>query len=297
MPIVDGGRTTHTTLECRSVGDSLRFYRDVMGLRVGLPALGVGHLMDSKGHYAAVLQSANPGPQPFLNFYARPVPGPAEVDAVHAEISAVRETYDIAELTTPVHEDPARFGVASYGFYLKDLDGNWWRVEDNRGRFGPCELPSGATPRDSIVPAGPISYVALESRSLPVSVRFYRDFLGFQVTQPAPHYCMLTDPGGWVRVISVEVGDRLVPQKVANHHGITFTGDRAMIDALHERTSASAAELGLRKVFNAKHQHGAYAFYLQDADTNCWELEVWDNGVNQVARAIEAYEQSHPAHE
>jgi len=93
------------------------------------------------------LQTANPGPQPFLNFYARPVPGQAEVDAVYAKISAVRETYGIAELTTPVHEDPARFGVASYGFYLKDLDGNWWRVEDNRGPFGPCELPSDATPQ------------------------------------------------------------------------------------------------------------------------------------------------------
>lgn len=86
MPIVEGGRTTHTTLECRNVADSLRFYRDVMGLRVNQIAPGVGHVIDAKGQYAAVLQNARPGPQPFLNFYARPVAGPAEVDAVHAKI-------------------------------------------------------------------------------------------------------------------------------------------------------------------------------------------------------------------
>src|SRR4051812_30269584 len=101
MAIVEGGRTTHTTLECKSVVDSLRFYRDVMGLRVNQIAPGVGHVMDSKDQYAAVLQTANPGPQPFLNFYARPVPDAAAVDAIHARISAIRDEHRIAELTAP----------------------------------------------------------------------------------------------------------------------------------------------------------------------------------------------------
>jgi catechol 2,3-dioxygenase-like lactoylglutathione lyase family enzyme len=290
MPIVDGGRTTHTTLECRNVADSLRFYRDVMGLRVNQPVPSVGHIMDSKGQYAAVLQNANPGPQPFLNFYARPVAGPADVDAAHARISAVREDYRIAEITAPAHEDAARFGVSTYGFYLKDLDDNWWRVEENQGPFGPVELPHDAKPRDSIVPAGPISYVVLESRALPVSVRFYRDLLGLHVAQPAPHYCLMSSPDGWVKVIAVEVGDRLVPQKVSNHHGITLSGGTEVIDALHARISASAAEYGLKKVFSATHQHGSYSFYLQDADTNCWELEIWENSVLPARRDIESRE-------
>jgi catechol 2,3-dioxygenase-like lactoylglutathione lyase family enzyme len=113
MPIVEGGRTTHTTLECKRVADSLRFYRDVMGLQVNQIAPGVGHVFDSKDQYAAVLQSANPGPQPFLNFYTRPVAGAAAVDAAHARISAVRDEHRIAEITAPAREDPARFGVAS----------------------------------------------------------------------------------------------------------------------------------------------------------------------------------------
>ena len=286
MPIVERGRTTHTTLECRSVADSLRFYRDVMGLQVNQIASGVGHVIDSKGQYAAALQNSNPGAQPFLNFYARPVAGPAEVDAAHARISAVCEAHRIAEITAPAREDPARFGVDSYGFYVKDLDGNWWRVEDNQGPFGTVELPPSAEPRDSVVPAGPISYVVLESRDLPVSMRFYREFLGLEVTRPAPHYCLLSDPDGWLRMIVVEVGDRLVPQKVSNHHGITLSGGVEVIDALHAQATARADEFGIKKVFSATHQHGSYAFYLQDPDTNWWELEIWENAISPVERGL-----------
>src|ERR1043166_9136235 len=154
MAIVEGGRTTHTTLECRNVADSLRFYRDVMGLRVNQLASAVGHLMDCKGQYAAILQKANPAPQPLLNFYTRPVPEPADVDDAHAKILAVRDDYRIAEISAPAREDPSRFGVATYGFYVKDLDGNWWRVEENRGPFGPSHLPRDIPPRNTIVPAG-----------------------------------------------------------------------------------------------------------------------------------------------
>src|SRR4051812_14097201 len=287
MPIVEDGRTTHTTLECKSVADSLRFYRDVMGLRVNQIAPGVGHVFDPRGQYAAVLQTARPGPQPFLNFYARPVADAAAVDAIHAQISAVRDEHRIAELTAPAREDPARFGVASYGFYLEDLDGNWWRVGGNHGPFGPVALPGGGEPRGSIVPAGPVSYVVLESRALPVSVRFYRDFLGLDVAQPAPHYGLVSDRDGWVRMIAVEVGDRLVPQKVANHHGITLSGGTDAIDAVHARATASAAEFGLKKVFSATHQHGSYSFYLQDPDTNWWELEIWHDAISPVDRGLE----------
>ena len=287
MAIVQGGRTTHTTLECRDVPRSLSFYRDVMGLRVNQPAPMVRHLMDSKGHYAAVLANAEPGPQPFLNFYARPVRDAGEVDRVYERIGAVRERYGIAELTAPAREDSARFGVGTYGFYLRDLDGNWWRVEENRGPFGAAELPASAPPRDSIVPAGPISYVTLESQDLERSMRFYRDFLGLSVERPARGYFLASDPRGWVRVIAVEVGDAVVQQRVANHHGITLDGEPAVIDELRGRVQACAAEFGLKKVLPATHQHGSYSFYLQDADTNCWELEIWVGGKNPVLAGIE----------
>jgi len=130
----------------------------------------------------------------------------------------------------------------------------------------------------------------LESRALAASMRFYRDFLGLDVASPAAHYCLVRDAGGWVRVIAVDVGDQVVPQKVANHHGVTLAGGPEVIEALRHKVLACAAEFGIAKVLPATRQHGSFSFYLQDGDTNCWELEIWENGVNPVLRGIEAHE-------
>ena len=94
------------------------------------------------------------------------MPHAAAVDAAHARISGVQDAYSIQEITAPAREDPMRFGVGTYGFYLKDLDGNWWRIEENAGPFGSLEIPADAEPRDAILPPGPIAYVTLECREL-----------------------------------------------------------------------------------------------------------------------------------
>jgi hypothetical protein len=39
-------------------------------------------------------------------------------------------------------------------------------------------------------------------------------------------------------------------------------------------------------VFSATHQHGSYSFYLQDADTNWWELEIWHDATSPVDRGL-----------
>lgn len=285
MTVLQGGRTSHTTLECRNVAASLAFYRDVMGLEVNPVGALVGHAWGTNGHYFAVLQCAEPTQQPLLNYYARPVPQPRDVDAAHARVAAVAERYGVRELTAPARESAAKFGVGTYGFYLNDLDGNWWRVEENRGPFGAAELPPVAEGR-SIVPRGPISYVVLEAMRLSQSVPFYRDFLGMAVDQPAPNYALCTSASGWVKALVVEVGDALIPQKVNNHHGLTFDGPVDLIDRIRQAAIESAATFGIRKVLPATRQHGSYAFYMQDADTNCWEFEVWDDGISPVERQL-----------
>jgi catechol 2,3-dioxygenase-like lactoylglutathione lyase family enzyme len=291
MGVIELARATHTTLEVRDVASSLAFYRQVMGLHVNQLSALVGHVWATNGHYAAALQAANPPQQPLLNFYARPVKAGA-VDAVHARVTAVRDQHGIREITDPAREDPSRFGVGTYGFYVNDLDGNWWRVEENGGPFGPAELPPEDTallPEDApppIVPPGPIAYVALESACLERTVRFYRDFLGLRVEQPAPHYALCESPLGWVNVVVVDVGDRVVPQKVSNHHGLTIEGAPERVDALRQAAIDSSESFGIRKVMPATRQHGSYAFYFQDADTNCWELETWDDGISPVQRGL-----------
>jgi catechol 2,3-dioxygenase-like lactoylglutathione lyase family enzyme len=276
---------------------SLAFYRDVMGLDVNPVGALVGHAWGTNQHYFAVLQCAEPTQQPLLNYYARPVPHARDVDGIHARVAAVGPKYGIRDMTPPAHEDPAKFGVGTYGFYVNDLDGNWWRVEENRGPFGPEELPPAAPGAEtrSIVPRGPISYVVLEAKEIARTVPFYRDFLGMTVEQPAPHYALCTSGSGWVKALLVEVGDALVPQKVNNHHGLTLDPPAGVIDEARRAALESSSTFGIRKVLPATRQHGSYAFYMQDLDTNCWELEVWDDGISPVERhlAINASKGSH----
>lgn len=290
MAVVQGAQASHTTLECRNVTASLAFYRDVLGLEVNPVGALVGHAWGTNGHYFAVLQSAELTQQPLLNFYTRPLAHAREVDAAYTKIDAVREMFGIRELTPPAREDVAKFGVGTYGFYLNDLDGNWWRIEENEGPFGPADLPPADAGQESrarpIVSRGPISYVVLETVRLSRSVPFYRDFLGLTIERPARHFALCTSAAGWVKALVVEVGDALIPQKVNNHHGLTLNGAPKDIDRARSAAVARSDEFGIRKVLPATRQHGSYAFYLQDADTNCWELEIWDDGVSPVVQQL-----------
>jgi len=284
MPVIESAKATHTTLEVASVPRAMRFYREVMGLRTHRSGQQSGHLVDTCGMYAAYIEMGKRAPQPLLNYYARPVPDAAAVDAAYARILPGRDEWEIQEITAPAREDPARFGVGTYGFYLKDADGNWWRIEENAGPFGPVEIPTDAEPRESIVPAGPISYVTLECHDLQESLRFYGEFLGVDVEQRGPQYFFTRGNGG-VRAIVVERGDALAEQTVMNHHGITVWDDTAKIDTLHAAAQSARDQFGIRAIKRALDQHGSYSFYLQDRDTNWWEIEVWDGHLDPWTRA------------
>ena len=276
MPVLfEPTKATHTTLECHDVVASIRFYREVMGLPTLRRLKMAAVFRASNGVIAASVQVPRLAPQPLHNFYARPVCDRAEVDRVHTRLLEVADDYGIREISAPAVEDPNQFGVATYGFYLLDLDGNWWRVEDNNGPFGPVEIPANAEPRDSVVPAGPISYVTLESIDVPQTVRFFRDFLGLDAEPQGDGHYFFSRGNGGVNVIGIQVPTMHYPQPLLNHHGITlYTGREEMINDLRQSVEAHAGDFGLMKVLPATYQHGSYSFYMQDRDTNWWEIEI-----------------------
>jgi catechol 2,3-dioxygenase-like lactoylglutathione lyase family enzyme len=126
--------------------------------------------------------------------------------------------------------------------------------------------------------------VVLECRSLPATERFYRDFLGLDVEPRGAGYFFSRGNGG-VRVIVVERGEEVLDQTVMNHHGVTLWCDTAQIDAIHRAANEASAAFGIKKLMPVARQHGSYSFYLQDLDTNWWEIEVWENHVDPWTRA------------
>jgi catechol 2,3-dioxygenase-like lactoylglutathione lyase family enzyme len=278
---------SHTTLETTDIDRAVRFYREVLGLSTGRQLERVGLLRATNDHICAIIELPRPSAQPYWNYYARPVPRD-RVDAIHDAIVAVADAYEIAEVGLPLIE--TRYGIGSYGFSLCDRDGNWWRIEEADGPFGRAELP--ALEGTSIVPPGPIAYVTLESADLAATAAFYRDFLGLPV---ALRDGALHSPGrGGVNLIVVPAAGELLPQPVLNHHGLTLPeGDRAGVEAVHAALREHGERFGVRKTQKITEQHGSYAFYFQDRDTNWWEVETLLAGLNPWQRVSNEPGSSH----
>ena len=290
MAILPRGLHSHTTLETTDIVKALRFYREVLGLSTGQQLEKVGLLRATNDHIAAIIQLPKPSPQPYWNYYARPVPR-ADVDRLHAAVVAVAGEYEIREVTEPSIE--TRFGIGTYGFAIHDRDGNWWRIEDQDGPFGWVDVPELESA--SIVPPGPIHYVTLESSDIEKTAAFYREFVGFACTirDGAIH----SPEAGGVHIITVPVQGDVTPQPVLNHHGLTLDEhDRAGVDRAQALVREQQERWGIRKIQQITDQHGSYQFYFQDADTNWWEVETLHAGLNPWQRVNQPQGSSHLLH-
>jgi catechol 2,3-dioxygenase-like lactoylglutathione lyase family enzyme len=209
MPLISGALHSHTTLECLDIEETLRFYRDALGLSTARHLAKAGLFCSTNHHVTA-------------------------------------------------------------------------NIEDPNGPFD-TTMPSDAE-STSIVPAGPVSYVTLEVRDVDQTFAFYRDVLGLDVAlrDGAIHYA----GHGGVNLIAVPAAGDVLPQPVLNHHGLTLgEHQHDAVRALHTDLKAGADEYGVLKVMGASSQHGSFSFYFQDRDTNWWELETLEGGLDPWQRA------------
>lgn len=280
MPIVSDAKHSHTTFEVLDITASLRFYREVLGLSTTQHLDKVGLWCSTNHHVTACIQMPKISAQSYWNYHARPV-AIGSIDALFERVQAVQADYGIREVRPPAKE--TQFGIDTYGFGICDPDGNWWRIEENRGPFGAMELPDvGST---SIVPAGPVSYVTLEAYDIDATALFYSDVLDLPVERVAGAIHSRGRSGG-VNLITVPVQGELLPQPMLNHHGITLPEHaNERVNAIHEALTTQADRYGIRKVQRITDQHGSYQFYFQDRDTNWWEIETLWGGLDPWQRA------------
>ena len=139
---------------------------------------------------------------------------------------------------------------------------------------------------DQLAPAGaairPVALMrgTLVSEDLARARRFYEEGLGFECVRVAADRMLVRGPdaavggGGerhWVlEVREVEGVERR--QTMLNHWGV-YVASEAEVDRAHAALLASKERLGLRKVQKPRAQHLTYSFYLEDADSNWWEVE------------------------
>jgi catechol 2,3-dioxygenase-like lactoylglutathione lyase family enzyme len=279
MAVVSGALHSHTTLECLNIDETLRFYHEALGLSTAHHLAKAGLFCSTNRHITATIELPKISAQPYWNYHALAAPA-GRIDAIHAALERVRDDYGIREVHAPATE--TRFGIATYGFAVCDRNGNWWRIEDADGPFGNAALTEGDS--TSIVPPGPVSYVTLEVRDVDATFAFYRDVLGLDVAlrDGAIHYA----GGAGVNLIAVPAAGDVLPQPVLNHHGLTLPENQHdAVRALQLDLKARSGDYGLTKVMGASSQHGSFSFYFQDRDTNWWEIETLEGGLDPWQRA------------
>ncbi len=115
---------------------------------------------------------------------------------------------------------------------------------------------------------------------------FYEEFLGLECKEVGDGRMLVrdTDPGhlrhrgdGPYWVMDVKQVEEGVTTNLLKHWGIDVAS-AAEVDRVHAIAAASKERFGLRAVRKPRLQHGTYSFYLQDFDSNWWEVECRPEG-------------------
>ncbi|HKU98281.1 MAG TPA: VOC family protein [Vineibacter sp.] len=144
----------------------------------------------------------------------------------------------------------------------------------------------------SILRPRTLHHGTMVSADLAAARVFYEEFLGLACTAIASDQLILRLPeptaGGCVIEVH-HVGSIDRPQNLLNHWGIDVPS-RSDVDRICAAAGQHKERYGLRRVMTPRMQHGVYGFYLQDRDSNWWEIEYTDPARTHVS-LIEAGDQ------
>ncbi|AKT41358.1 VOC family protein [Chondromyces crocatus] len=133
------GVLSHGTLEVRNVDESVRFYRDFLGMKViyDVPKACVIWLHES--WYIVCVENPNAREMPMLNHFGIDVESREAVDQWYERAVRERDLHGISTITRPkvLHE--------AYQFYLRDRDHNWWEFQHDTTTFARMRAMAVAT--------------------------------------------------------------------------------------------------------------------------------------------------------
>ncbi len=123
----------------------------------------------------------------------------------------------------------------------------------------------------SVVHPYVLSHGTLAVKSLTKSREFYENFLGLTCVQHGMS-SMAVRCGMKFHVICLQLGDHTTPAGLHNHWGVDVRSEeevnKAYEAALHDRDRYE-----FKGVTKPVKQHGTYSFYIEDRDSNFWEVQ------------------------
>lgn len=122
--IVNPTLLSHGTLMCKDMARSRRFYEEFLGLEVVRHARPAMMLQLKTGMYVVCVCIGERVPnQHVMTHWGLNVATREDVDRAHAAAVEHKEKYGIQKINKVLERHGA------YGFYLQDLDNNWWEIQ------------------------------------------------------------------------------------------------------------------------------------------------------------------------
>lgn len=126
-------------------------------------------------------------------------------------------------------------------------------------------------PSRGIVKAQLLSHGTVACRDLAKTRRFYEEFLGLEVVHHMPPAMMLRLQAN-LYIACVCIGEKAPPNTIWSHFGFNVATPED-VDRVYNEALRCKDDYELRQIDEPRNLHGAYSFYLQDRDTNWWEIQ------------------------
>ncbi|MEC7488352.1 MAG: VOC family protein [Pseudomonadota bacterium] len=289
-PLIDLPFLSHGHATLKDVEESIRFYRDFLGLdvvktsprtlvaRLGSNTAIVGVTLGEKG-----LAKAH---RPWLEHahFGLDLAGADEVKDAFQLALAYGSHFNIQNVGDLTENDEG------LSFMICDQDGNYWQIlenaEDGYSRFfeRQCDTKnalasftrSAIDTRTSILKPRLMSHMTCEVINIEKSQALYEEMFGLECIRLGPKR-MLGRLNSVAVIDFLETETKVREHKMHNHIGFDVAGPE-IVDAAREIIVQNQQRFGFDVIHKTSGSHGSYGFTFSDLDNNAWQIEDYPRG-------------------
>jgi catechol 2,3-dioxygenase-like lactoylglutathione lyase family enzyme len=291
-PLIDLPFLSHGHATLKDVEESVRFYRDFLGLEVvkTSPRTLVARLGSNTAIVGVTIGEKG------LAKAARPWLENAHFGFDVANADAVTEARELAL------KHQASFNIQNVGalvesdeglsFILFDQDGNYWEILENPAggysRYFETECDTGhalasfsesGETKDhpsSILNLHLMSHMTCEVIDMDKSQAFYEEMFGLDCIRLSSKR-MLGRLNSVAVIDFIETDTELREHKMHNHIGFDVAGPE-IVDAARDIIVDNQERFGFEVIHKTSGSHGSYGFTFSDLDNNAWQIEDYPRG-------------------
>ena len=289
-PLIDLPFLSHGHATLKDVEESIRFYRNFLGLdvvktsprtlvaRLGSNTAIVGVTLGEKG-----LAKAN---RPWLEnaHFGFDLPTADEVKEARELALQHQDNFNILNVGDMFDGDEG------LSFMLVDQDGNYWEILENpEGGYShyfakECDAKHALASfsdgvedsRISVLKPRLMSHMTCEVINMDKSQAFYEEMFGLECVRLSQKR-MLGRLNSIAVIDFIETNTEIREHKMHNHIGFDVAGPE-IVDAARETIISNQNRFGFEVIHKTSGSHGSYGFTFSDLDNNAWQIEDYPRG-------------------